>query len=122
MRETVLQLSSSRTYGFDQSTLSTAEVNYDSLYNLLPNGTSRITDNQVFGKTTDRFRSIYGNLSYTYKQRYILSMSARVDKSNLFGVKTNQKSVPLWSTGFKWALDRENFYKIGLLKSLAKRL
>jgi len=63
------------------------------------------------GGTVDRYRSYYLNASYSYDRRYTLSMSARKDESNLFGVKTNQKGVPLWSAGLAWTLSNEDFYK-----------
>jgi TonB-linked SusC/RagA family outer membrane protein len=55
-------------------------------------------------------QSYYSNTSYTYKNRYILSGSIRRDESNLFGVKTNQKGVPLWSTGISWIISEEKFF------------
>src|SRR5690606_6535874 len=48
--------------------------------------------------------------AYTYAGRYTLSGSLRWDGSNLFGVKTNQKGVPLWSMGGSWNMSREAFY------------
>lgn len=61
--------------------------------------------------TKDRYISYYGNMAYTFKQRYTLSASARKDESNIFGVKTNQKGVPLWSAGISWEISKEDFYK-----------
>ncbi|MGG5902444.1 SusC/RagA family TonB-linked outer membrane protein [Sphingobacterium daejeonense] len=66
-------------------------------------------------KFTDRYLSYYGNGSYAYKGRYILSGSMRWDGSNLFGVKTNQKGTPLWSVGGSWEMSRENWFNIGWL-------
>ncbi|SEN20751.1 TonB-linked outer membrane protein, SusC/RagA family [bacterium A37T11] len=61
---------------------------------------------------TNRELSYYGNASYTYKGRYIVSASSRWDGSNLFGVKANQRGVPLWSAGLSWELDKEPFYRL----------
>src|SRR3546814_11150568 len=47
--------------------------------------------------------------------RYIVSASARFDQSNLFGVKANQKGVPLYSLGLSWILNKEGFYDLGWL-------
>lgn len=79
--------------------------------NTTPNSSQQISINQSF----------YANASYTYKQRYIVSGSARQDKSNLFGVETNQKGVPLWSTGLAWIVNRESFYHASWLPSLKLR-
>jgi hypothetical protein len=62
------------------------------------------------------------NAAYTYKRRYTLSGSARKDESNLFGVKTNQKGVPLWSAGFAWAISQEAFYHVAWLPELKLRI
>ncbi|MEO6524961.1 MAG: SusC/RagA family TonB-linked outer membrane protein [Mucilaginibacter sp.] len=60
--------------------------------------------------TIDRNRSYFANASYSYKKRYIISASARRDESNIFGVSTNQKGVPLWSSGLAWKINQESFY------------
>jgi len=71
--------------------------------------------------TIDRNRSYYANASYSYKQRYIITASARRDESNLFGVNANQKGVPLWSTGLNWKISQEPFYKFDFLPLLSLR-
>ncbi|MFA7408057.1 MAG: SusC/RagA family TonB-linked outer membrane protein [Anaerolineaceae bacterium] len=57
----------------------------------------------------DRFLSYYSNFSYSLLEKYILSGSYRWDGSNLFGVKTNQKGVGLWSVGTSWNIHKESF-------------
>ncbi|WP_186458707.1 SusC/RagA family TonB-linked outer membrane protein [Mucilaginibacter achroorhodeus] len=70
---------------------------------------------------TDHFLSYYTNAAYTYDRRISLSGSARLDRSNLFGVNTNQKGVPLWSAGLSWELSREGFYHVKALPYLKLR-
>ena len=60
--------------------------------------------------SSGRDLSYYGNMAYSHRNRYILSGSLRWDGSNLFGVKTNQKGVPLWSIGAAWNLSEESFF------------
>lgn len=72
-------------------------------------------------KLTDEYFSYFTNGAYTFKRRYILSGSARIDQSNLFGVNTNQKSVPLWSTGAAWIVSSESFYHVAWLPYLKLR-
>lgn len=55
------------------------------------------------------FLSFYSNASLTFRDRYIVSGSARRDASNVFGVETNNKWSPLWSSGFAWLLHNEEF-------------
>jgi TonB-linked SusC/RagA family outer membrane protein len=69
-----------------------------------------------------RFTSYYANGAYTYKQRYALNSSWRVDRSNLFGLDKGAQGKPVWSTGVKWNIDQEEFMKeIGLINKLAVR-
>ena len=58
----------------------------------------------------ESYVSYYANGNYLYRGRYMLSASVRRDESNLFGVRANQKGVPLWSVGGAWELSKESFY------------
>lgn len=68
------------------------------------------------------FFSAYANLLYTYSHKYNVSVSLREDESNLFGVKTNQKGVPLWTAGLSWNINKEKFYNLSRLPELKLRL
>lgn len=70
---------------------------------------------------TNRFVSVYANASYTFKHRYVLSASARRDASNVFGVRTNQRWTPLWSTGLAWTISEEPYYRSNWLPLLKAR-
>jgi len=89
---------------------------YPYYYN--PASTSRIIATTDQWSTVNRYISFYGNASYSYDDRYIVSGSYRKDESNLFGVKANQKGVPLWSTGLAWNIHKESFFQIDWLSSL----
>lgn len=108
-------------YGYDVKTGQSAQVDTTSTFALYPSGTGKIIPNtNLFGRL-DRIRSAFANIGYTYQGKYSFSASARMDGSNYFGVKTNQKSVPLWSTGALWHLDREPFYNMNWLPVLKLR-
>ncbi|MGE7774705.1 SusC/RagA family TonB-linked outer membrane protein [Chitinophaga sp. NPDC101104] len=70
------------------------------------------------GGTLNRFGSYYANAAYNYDQRYTFTISGRVDQSNFFGVKSNDRLVPLWSTGASWEISNEPFYKINWMDKL----
>lgn len=96
-------------YGYDNQTLTSSPyLNYETSYPLRPRSASRIpntiADVQHF---TDRFISYFANAAYTFDQKYTLTLSSRWDASNIFGVATNQKGVPLWSVGGLWNLKQE---------------
>lgn len=110
-------------YGYDEEHATTSKIDYKTLFPLyMPTGaTLAIPFNDSRGEFANRYISYYANTAYTYLNRYTLSASARNDASNLFGVKTNQQSVPLWSTGLSWNISREPFYTIKFLPDLKLR-
>lgn len=108
-------------YGYDGTSRNSERVDTTTIFNLNPSGKARINaGSDLFGRL-DRIRSAFANAAYTYDYKYTLSASARIDGSNYFGVKTNQKNVPLWSAGALWHLDREGFYQSEWLPVLKLR-
>ena len=71
-----------------------------------PEGTDYTTSDVLH-----RFYSIYGNANYTYDSRYVASVSARVDKADLFGADPKFRGRPLWSVGGSWNIENERFMK-----------
>ncbi|WEK20565.1 MAG: SusC/RagA family TonB-linked outer membrane protein [Candidatus Pedobacter colombiensis] len=55
--------------------------------------------------------SYFGVASYTYDNRYSISLNARTDGSNRFGLKTNQLFQPLWAVGLNYQLKEESFLR-----------
>ncbi len=113
----------SRQYGYDDEHHVRSPVDYTNLYPQYYNtaATARIPFADAGNEYNDRYRSFFFNGSYGFRERYIFSLSARIDQSNLFGVKTNQKSVPLWSTGMAWNISNEDFYGFSWLPYLRFR-
>lgn len=110
-------------YGYDDDLLTyNNQIDYITRYPVQPNGTARISDltNSMNG-LTDRFLSYYANLAYSYKDRYNISTSSRWDASNLFGVKSNQKGVPLWSIGASWNVSNENIWRLAWMSDVRLR-
>ena len=114
---------SNRSYGYDDSHATSLPVDYITLFPqyAIPGYSTGIPYNNSLADLTDRNISYYANAAYTYLQKYTLSASARLDRSNIFGVKTNQQGVPLYSVGAAWNIDREDFYKIKWLPYLKLR-
>lgn len=110
-------------YNFNEDLLTgTAYYNYQENHFVRPSGRGRIpAPSNTRRRFIDRYLSYFGNASYTYKGRYILSGSARWDGSNLFGVKTNQKGTPLWSIGGSWEASKEGFYNVDWIPHLRFR-
>ncbi|NPA10355.1 MAG: TonB-dependent receptor plug domain-containing protein [Chlorobi bacterium] len=96
VREVKSNSNSNRLYGFDPNVGSSIAVDYLSDYSIYGKSFAiKVPNLDDYNQTLDRLRSYYFNGAYNYNLRYILSLSARVDQSNLFGVNANQKSVPL---------------------------
>ncbi|SMC44396.1 TonB-linked outer membrane protein, SusC/RagA family [Pedobacter africanus] len=103
-----------KTYGYNEETLSVGTF---------PNGSggqfAPILDwtgyPQVFSYanrfsyTTDRYFSLFGNASYSYKNKYTLSGSIRTDASNLITDDPSYRYAPFWSLGLGWQLGKEQF-------------
>lgn len=97
-------------YDYDENyRIGINEINFKDTYRTRPRNVSRRipnanTNNRIL---TNRDISYYSNIGYDLFSRYIFSGSVRWDGSNLFGIKTNKKGVPLWSLGFAWNLIKE---------------
>lgn len=112
------------TYGFDEKLYIGQLVNPVDAYPIYDglSGLSRIPYSNGFDKRTRRYVSLFGNASYTYRGRYIFSVSGRRDASNLFGVNANNRWNPLWSTGLAWKVSDEAFFpKSNVINSLKLR-
>ncbi|KLT64732.1 SusC/RagA family TonB-linked outer membrane protein [Pedobacter sp. BMA] len=113
-----------RFYGYNELNGTNTVVDYIGSYPMsyYNPSTSTIPSNDAVTGTIDRFLSYYTNASLAYKAKYTISGSWRLDQSNLFGVNTNQKGVPLWSVGGLWNIGKESFYNVGWLPTLRLRL
>lgn len=110
-------------YGYhpDNLTHANSTINPLTYYPHFTSGSSQINTAASLLSGNDFNQSYYANASYSYQERYILSGSARRDESNIFGVDTNQKGVPLWSVGLAWNANKEDFYHIDWLPKLKVR-
>lgn len=70
---------------------------------VVPHNWARYSDN--------RWISFYGNASYAYQEKYIVTGSMRIDQANLFGTDPKYRYKPLWSAGVKWNAKGESFLK-----------
>lgn len=109
-------------YGYDKVHALSMPVDHITSFRQYVSGTSgKISNNENFNDFTDRYISYFANAAYSYNGRYTLSASARRDASNLLGVHTNQRWVPLWSAGASWEINKERFYNVKWLPNLKFR-
>ncbi|UCS95041.1 SusC/RagA family TonB-linked outer membrane protein [Echinicola marina] len=113
---------STRFYGYDDVLGISVPVDYITRFTRFHNNRSAsIPNSDGHFERNDHYLSAFFNSAYTYKGKYILSASVRRDASNLFGVDTNQKWVPLWSLGGSWLISEEEFFHSGFLPFLRLR-
>ena len=111
-----------RIYGYNKDILTYGNVDYLTRYPSIVNGSlNYLEDIRSIDENNNRFVSIYGNGSYTFDNKYTLSLSARRDASNLFGLNTNDQWNPFWSAGGSWDISKERFYNIDFLSHLRMR-
>ena len=94
---------------------------YDS--DMLMQGTRMIStlEQGSYAYRDNRFVSWYGNGSYEYDNRYILSGSIRLDLTNFFGTDPDYRYKPLWSVGGTWKLNNEKFFHVPWIDRLHLR-
>ena len=63
-------------------------------------------------KSKYRYTALFGRLSYTWKDRYLLNLTGRRDGSSRFG--PNRRFANFGSIGAGWVFSNENFAKNGL--------
>lgn len=95
---------------YDELTLQTTGVKNP----IIPSTGSAATfsnKSNSFSETELRFVSAYANAAYTWKSKYSLNASIRVDQSNLFGSDPSVQFKPIWAVGGAWSLGQEEFMK-----------
>lgn len=103
-------------YGYDPETQSA--INYDSFKLTDAGFSSYFGGNKTLGSLTrkrteqkHRFTSLYANMSYTYRGKYAVTGSARIDQADMFGADPKYRNRPLWSAGASWNASSEDFLK-----------
>jgi TonB-linked SusC/RagA family outer membrane protein len=109
-----------RLYGYNDETIVSTPVDLVTKFQTNPlNTASAIPSPRIITGITERYLSYYANGSYTFNDLYVLSASGRFDNTNFFGIRSNQKIVPLYSVGGKWNLSHESFFKSNVFDQLA---
>lgn len=122
--ETSTKLSTVQYDGYDPQ-FGTFNDNLDffTSFSKTPTGSSTLPSLSIGNGVTElRKVSYFANLGDSYKDRYTLSLTARKDGSNIFGVNTNDRFNLLWSVGGAWNINKEEFYHLDWLPNLTTRL
>lgn len=115
LREISGNRQSTRVWGYNEDLLSYTVLNNKDLSSsnssILGTGSQSLSYGDFFSKmeNLNRFVSWYGNVSYTFDERFDLTGSIRWDLSNLFGTNPKHQYKPLWSAGAAWNVGKEDF-------------
>ena len=71
-------------------------------------GNSYSTSLPATGMITTRLASAYGNVTYSFDNRYQFEVTGNADESSQFG--KNNLIAPHWSVGASWNLHQERFF------------
>jgi TonB-linked SusC/RagA family outer membrane protein len=128
IRETYNDRSQSRRYGYDEQTQVWAkQMDFLTSYprNFYPTNSYSVESgwSTIMNYTSkiDRFLSYFGNASYTFANKYDITGSFRLDKSNMFGRSKQYREVPLYSVGIGWLITKENFFSVPWIDRLKIR-
>lgn len=69
------------------------------------------SDYYTLGNTNSRSVAFFGNLTYSYKQRYVLNGTVRYEGSNAMGESRTARWCPTWNVSASWNVDQEKFFK-----------
>ncbi|GAA3617515.1 SusC/RagA family TonB-linked outer membrane protein [Flavivirga amylovorans] len=116
-------------FGYDPETLVTSEllgnINTATLWDFTPGRFANLLYNfslapeHQFTESTDRFFSLYGDLSYTFNDKYTIKGNYRTDASNTIAPDPSLRYNPFWSVGLGWNIGKEDFMdNIGWLDKL----
>ena len=81
-------------------------VTNDYIYYLLPSGISGLSNNRYGFNQSLALISVFGNLDYGFKQRYLLNATYRRDKYTVL-----EDAASSWGAGLGWRISNESFMK-----------
>ena len=122
LRENKNEYNSNVYYNYDDKLLTYSLINQKDINGIsgLLGGYS-LPSFASFVESTNRFISFYGNLAYTFDDKYMLTGSIRWDRTNLFATSSRFQKKPIWSVGLAWRLDKEDFFNVEWIDMLKPR-
>ncbi len=105
LRKTKTKYLSAKGFGYNPKTLTTKSVILPSTY-LVHRSKYKGYERE---EAENAYASFYATLSYTYDEKYTVFGSIRHDGSNLFGVASKHKYLPIGSISGAWQASEEPF-------------
>lgn len=75
----------------------------------------------VLKENLTNLASAFATVSYSYADRYIFNVNARIDGSNEFGSRANDKLLPIWSLSGRWNISRDVLKNVDWVDDMALR-
>ena len=76
----------------------------------------------VVGEQLTNLASAYFSATYTFDNRYTFNFNTRMDASNQFGSRSNEKLLPIWSVSGRWDIAKDLFKESKVVNDLALKL
>lgn len=105
IRQVDRQNSFNNGYGYQFSKGGTAFTDYRMIKQLLEGNFNYYGMNYSY----ERYASFYQGTTYSYKGKYVLNGTIRMDGSNRLGESTTSRWLPTWNVSGAWNVDTENF-------------
>ena len=65
----------------------------------------------VITNRLSNFVSLFANMTYSYRNKYIFTYNVRAEGSNKFGQDKRARFLPIWSLSGRWNIHQESFLK-----------
>lgn len=91
-------------------------------YKKYPRYAEWMTTSEALGVLSHKLTNLaglVGVLSWVYNNEFILNANARIDASNKFGDKSNDKLLPIWSLSARWNMHENLLKKVKWVNTLA---
>lgn len=110
VRETYTKTYGATRYGYNPETNTSVTINPAIDTMTMGGWKERIGDPlSGIGESRNRYLSYLGNMSYSFKDKYIFTASGRFDDYTLLGLERSKRAKPFWSAGVRWNASRETF-------------
>jgi len=109
-------------FGFNKDTYTSRPVDLTQTYpHVISRSRSYIPGANAVALHKRRFVSLFTNASYSFRYKYVATVSLRRDASNFFGISANDSWNPLGSVGLSWDLAKERFFNTALFPEFKLR-
>ena len=122
------EVSSSQYYGLNQTYRGYLKERGKKMAEIALNTTNytnwKATNQEALGVWTDKLTNIasaYATLSYTYNNLYTVNGNVRIDASNRFGSRANEKLAPIWSFSARWHIKDDILQHVNWIDDLSLR-